>query len=346
MSRAKLAGRVLVAASMAFCAGAAPGETEQCHVDRVHQKRAYYKARYPDMLFLVFKGGADAITEMSSLYILLGEAPASLDYEHPPKLRQDLMAASEARLWLMLDNQIPSATLFKADRPLDWPETLCVITLNACVVARNDRVATRYLVDRLPDESGKIPRHHQLRSEDYIDYVFDHEAYHCLKSRFYGPQTMSSRELWGEYNHFHEEKGADVYALAMHIKMHGGQTSFPGKLKRLRGMSLYNADPNHLTGDAIEELLGIPLVEIVARESRAMLELATEIKLRLTLDYDSYLRYLVSAMAAIEHLGAAELLSQEQRDKVQGLKPDPQLVDKLVQDSRRSARELAGELHE
>lgn len=333
----------LIAATVLAVATVRAGEPGACHADLLQQKRDYYSAEYPDMLFVILGGGEDTVSEMASLDILLGPAPSSLDYEHPPAAREDLMAVSISRLWLMLAHQMPSAALFRADDPLDWPDTLCVLTFDPCAVARNDQIATQHLLDMTMEDSSRVPRGFQLNSEDYLEYVFDHEVYHCLKSRHIGPQAMSSKELWGEFTHFHEEKGADAYSLGMHIRKHGGLTPFPDNIKRVRGMALFSADPDHLTCDAIEELLKIPAADIAVRDSRAMFALATDIKRKLARNYDEYRRYLVSAMAAIEHLGAAELLTQEQRDKVRDLKPDRELVDTLVQQASRYAQELLGD---
>lgn len=317
-------------------------ESTDCPSDLVQEKLDYYRKQYPDILFIVLAGGSETNTDMITLDTLLGPEPTSLDYEHPADLREELMLASAQRIWMMLHHQLPSAALFRADNPLDWQETICVITLDACAVAATDIDATGSMLD-LPDTMiHKIPKKMQLSKKEYIKYTFDHEAYHCLKSKLLGPQKMSKHALWGEYSHYKEEKAADSYALAMHIREHESLTPFFEKLRRIRGVSLYSFDPDHLTCDAITELTKIPVSKISAMSDQEIFRLATRIKQDLTGDYEGYVQYLASAIEAASQLGVNSAEMEKLRKRIGTVKPDPELVRKLLDRSRECHAELQG----
>jgi hypothetical protein len=55
----------------------------------VNERRRYYNERFPQILFLTLKGGNLWLEDLTAVSILLGQEPASLDYEHPPELRED-----------------------------------------------------------------------------------------------------------------------------------------------------------------------------------------------------------------------------------------------------------------
>ena len=144
-------GSLLLYFILAFAAGGVSSadthdSDSQCaNLDaQIHEKRKYYEKLFPDIYFLILKGGEAWTEEMVVLATLLGHKPISLDYEHPADLREDLLFASVRRIQIMLQYQSPSASLFKADHPLGWPENICVITLDPEVVAGNHERATKH----------------------------------------------------------------------------------------------------------------------------------------------------------------------------------------------------------
>lgn len=313
---------------------------QNCHNSLVEAKRDYYRRLYPDILFVVLKGGAETPEEIVALDTLLGPEPVNLDYEHPHDLREELMIVNIGRLWFMLQNGIPSAALFKADNPLGWQEHICVLTFDPCVVASSSLDATGYLLGLPTEVVRKVPEDLRLDTEDYIEFTMDHEVYHCLKSMYVGPQTMSSHDLWGEYNHYLNEKGADAFALAMHIKKHNKLTLFAENITRIRGISLVNADPNHFTCDALRQISRIPVAELLDMIDAEVFSLANRIQRDLTISYDEYLQYLAAAISATKILGSKVTDLNLLEEKVKGVKVNQGLVKKLVESSRSCLGEL------
>jgi len=306
------------------------------------EKIKYYRELYPDIAFIILQGGDELQYDMMALDLVLGYQPKSLDYEHGPESREDLMFVSIERIWLMLHSQSPSAALFKADTPLGWQEHICALTINPNAVAADSNRATRHLLD-LPQEILQIiPQDLQLPPDDYLAYVIDHEVYHCLKSMYIGPQLMSYKKLWAGYNHFHEEKGADAYALGMHIKTRKEVSSFAKNILRIRGMALYNADPDHLTCRALEQVIKVPLENITEMSSKEVFDMANSIKEGLTISYDKYVQQLASAVQAMKELGVGESVPEELVKKLKEIQPDPIQVKDFVSKTRRCFAELTG----
>ena len=303
-----------------------------------NEKIEYYRHLYPKITFLNLQND----DELPALDVILGYQPKSLDYEHPVDLREDLMLVSIERIWSMLRAKQPSAAVFKADTPLGWQEHVCVLTINPDEVAADSMSATKHLLNLPQKVIPKIPYDMQLPPDDYLAFVINHEVYHCLKSIYVGPQLMSHKELWAGYNHFHNELGADAYALAMHIKTNHEDTIFAKNILRIRGMSLYNEDPDHLTCKALEEVIKIPTENIAEMNTHEVFNLANHIKDRLTISYDEYVQYLASVVQAMKELDIEADISVELLYKLQNIKPDPERVKALVASALRSFSDLCG----
>jgi len=321
-----------------------PTETLNTPQTLVNEKLEYYKHLYPDILFMVFKGGDEWLVEIMALDFVLGYQPENMDYEHPPHLREDLLFVSVERIIQMLQYQAPSASLFKADNPSGWQEHVCVLTIAPDKVASDSIQATQHLLNLPGEVIRKIPPNFQLQSDDYLEFVFDHEVYHCLKSMYVGPQKRSHKEFWAEYNHFLDEQGADAYALAMHIKTRAKLTPFASNVQRIRGMALYNADPDHLTCKALEQVLKVPVVTITQMNAKEIFDLANRIKNDQKISYDDYTHFLSSAVQAMKELEVETPELEELRKQINGIDADPEQVRKLVANTRRCLSELSGEL--
>ena len=303
----------------------------------------YYRHQYPDITFLVLQGGEDLIADMLALDLILGHQPSSLDYEHPEKLREDLMIASANRILYMLQHSMPSASLFKVNNPIDWQANVCVLTINPAEVSADSIRATQNLLDLPREFVEKIPQDFRLQAGDYLEFVIDHEVYHCLYSMYVGPQKMSYKEFWAEYTSFLNEQGADAFALAMHINRRQKAQSFAENIMRIRGMALVSGDPDHLTCKALHQVVSIPPTELADMSVRGIFDTANRIQKRLTINYVEYIQYLASAVQAMKELGVDALLAEDLRNRIKDTKADPSQVRKLVTNTRRYLSELSCE---
>jgi len=329
---------------LAIVASVSEANTENDHpLTLLEKKLEYYRAQYPEILIINLEGGIDFPADIVALDLVLGFQPVSLDYEHSAEQREDLMIVSFERIIRMLRYQAPSAAMFKADDPLGWQEHVCVLTINPDEVASDSLQATRNLLSLPVEVIERIPRDFQLLPEDYLQFVIDHEIYHCLKSMYVGPQQRSHKQFWAEYNQFTEEQGADAFALGMHIKTQGELSPFASNIRRIRGMSLYNADPDHLTCKALQQVLEVPVADIVGMSTNQIFELANQIKDSLTIDYPGYLQHLASAVQAMKEIGVEALIAVELLEGIKDVPAEPTQVKELVTNARRCLSELSGD---
>ena len=308
---------------------------------QLNEKLEFYRHLYPEISFMILKGGDELVADMMALDLALGYQPSSLDYEHPPKLREDLMIASANRIVYMLQYRMPSASLFKADDPLGWQAHICVLTINPDEIAADSVQATRNLLDLPQEFIQKTPEDFRLQASDYLEFVIDHEVYHCLQSMYVGPQKMSQKEFWGEYNSFLNEQGADVYAMGMHINTRLEVSSFAKNILRIRGMALYTADPDHLTCKALQQIFKVPVKDIAEMSAKEIFDKAKHIQERLAMSYDEYIQYLASSVQALKVLGVEDLVSDELRSRIKGVQSNPAQVRELVANTRRYLSELS-----
>ena len=138
---------------------------------QLKEKIEYYRRLYPEIAFVIMQG-EDIDGEMTSLDFVLGSQPESLDYEHTPELREDLMFVSTERIWIMLQNKLPSSSLFKADTPLGWQEHVCVLTINPLEIAADAIHATGHLLDLPQKFIENIPEDMQLSANDYLSICY------------------------------------------------------------------------------------------------------------------------------------------------------------------------------
>jgi hypothetical protein len=300
-----------------------------------------YRHLYPEITFLILQGGDELLADMITLNRELGSQPSSMDYESPPALREDLMYVSAERIRIMLESQTPSASLFEVDINQNSQEYICVLTIDPRWVATDSIIATMHLLDLPQEVIQKVPQDMQLPPADYLAFVIDHEVYHCLKSMYVGPQLMSHKALWGGYNHFLNEQGADAYALGIHIKTRGEISLFARNILRIRGMALYSADPDHLTCNALKQILNIPIDDITKMSVNEIFDLANSIKERQLTDHDAYIQYLASAVQAMKEIGMDERISEDLHNKLKDIPADPEQVKNLVTNARRCLAELS-----
>ena len=301
-----------------------------------------YQQLYPDITFLNLKGGNQLVADMLKLGNVLGHEPVSLDYEHPPELRKDLMYVSMNRILLMLQYSIPSSALFKTDEELESQSTVCVLTINPQAIASDSIQATENLLGMPHEFVSNIPPDMHIGSTDYLAYVIDHEVYHCLQPIYVGPQPMSKKSLWGGYWHHLSELGADAYALIMNIKNRGKITSFAINVNRIRGCALLTADPNHLTCKAIEKINKIPPDQISSLNEKEAFDLALETRNKLTMTHDEYLQFISSAVEAMRQLDVDADLTEEESTVIRRVEADPKQVKALIKRTRKCFAELGG----
>lgn len=307
--------------------------------DVIENKRRFYLDTFPSLEFVVLQGGDAWPDEIIALSVLLGHEPVNLDYEHPPDAREDLMYVSLERIRLMLESNTPSATLFLSDEPMGWREKLCVLTINPVEIAANDQTATHYLIEPYYEIRGKIKPQNYLDRREFVEFVFDHEVYHCLESNFIGPQPMSFLEFWGEYHHYRHENGADAFAVAMHMKRHGAVTDFVKNINLIRALTLFCDDCNHWTPEIITKVSNTEMKLLQTMDTAEIFRYATSLRNIIVPNYSDYLVYRSAAKEVCAQINS-DLWNLGDEENLP--EPDPKMVTDMLDTFRRSYFELTG----
>jgi hypothetical protein len=305
----------------------------------IKRKQRFYADTFPDLAFILLEGGESWSEDFTDLTVLLGSEPVSLDYQHPPHLREDLMYVSLERIRMMLDSNTPSASLIRTDEPMGTGEKLCIITINPAAIAADDRIATRYLVEPYYEIHGKIKKENLVDRKKFLEFVFDHEVYHCLESRFIGPQPMSHLEFWADYYDYRRENGADAFAIAMHIKQHQAVTDFVQQMIRIRSLSLYCDDCNHWTPQVILRLAKADPDSLISMDTMGLFRHASSLRDDIAPDYHDYLLYRSAAKEVCSIL-KSKLWNPDNDESLPS--PDPQRVNQILELFRNSYHELTG----
>lgn len=293
---------------------------------QVRTQLGEYADDFPELRFMVLEGSPEEA--LGHLDSRLGRAPVSLDYEHPTEMRSHLVALALERVRIMLEANAPSASLLQ---PTADARPLCVITLAPCAIARDDRTATCHFLGLSPEQGELIAREAYLPCEDYLAFVLDHEAYHCLDAWHHGPQPVSFAEHWAAYWQFRGENGADAYAMGRHLQRSGVEGPFPANFARIRDWSLLHGEADHWTGRSLARLEA-NRAEFAELSARASLLAATHVRDTAVGDYPDFLRYRASLAEALRRVGQDPgdgPASEPGSDR--SVEPDPALVAELIQ---------------
>jgi len=321
-----------------------PAERMQA-LDVIAQKRlAYYSKQFPSIQFVMLSDRQASGLGLLELLHLLGQDATNLDYEHPPELRADLLEVSIARVGIHLrDNSVSSALFRVGPGAAATREELCVITLDACTLARDNRQATRHMLDLPEAVLARLPADHCLNADHHLEYAIDHEIRHCLAAHRGEPIPMSTREYWAGYVQRQNENAADAFAMAMHIQAHGAENNQYRSMMHIRGLALLAGDPDHYTAPALEAL---PEVLNRSREPAAGLERAFAVSQQIRKQFDSgyeeYLKYRDAASRLICRLCVGEVPDPGLLREIPGYVPERERAEQLARATARHYQALFG----
>jgi len=333
-----------LALTWAVAAPAAPAQTASEHERRAELDQivlstlSFYAGKFPDIDFVVIDSSGDVGRNMSLLARIIGNDPVPLDYEHPEQLRDELLYVTYLRIEILLQEEVGSATLFRpGSGALAKRDNVCIVTLNPWAVARNDRAATRHLLDLPPAAETPVPEGHHLDADTHLRFALDHEIYHCLDTRFNGGMPRSHREHWAGYMMLRDESGADAFALITQIARQGVITQDAKALREIRGLTLLAGDPDHYTYRTLGAVLKLDPEYLARMDVRQRFRLASDLRDRTVGSYADYMSYARAAAAAIHNL-RVDVPRPPNRQRP----ADEDAVRKLIADTRRCYRRLTG----
>jgi len=295
---------ILVMLPVAVAQSAPPDVSPAAGRQIVQDRLALYRKSFPGIVFMHASGGEHWEQEYSRITSLLGEAPDALDYEHPPEFTSDLMFVTLHRLAIMLQHNVASETLFRADRrgPLQG-SMLCVITLDTNELLGDKLAATRYMLDLNESTLARIHPARRLDLHDYLLFAIDHEIYHCLESALIGGAPMTAKTLGGEYNQYQRENSADAFALLMHRRQSERSLSFTQNIMLTRALWFLGGEPYYFTGKALGKINDLPRDKLIKKSMKELVPLAAKVRSEACEDYESFLDGRAVALQAAAKLG-------------------------------------------
>ncbi len=267
----------------------------------IQERLAYYNNTFPEIQFAHLKNSQEWYQSLQALELFIGYQATSLDYEHPADLREDLLFATVYKIQLMLSHRMTSSFLFRVGQmPVAKRKHVCVITLDPEAMFISNRAATAYFID-IPLDGVQDSRF--IDKDKHLDFIIDHEAFHCIDSFLHGGIPMSEKTFFTRYDIYRREIQADMFALAMHIQRHKRETDYVTKIIQLRGMSLLNGELQHCSAEGMLRIKQYDHTAINDSSVEQLLTLVKQIYSPLALSYQQYLQYRVDAVEAIQELG-------------------------------------------
>jgi hypothetical protein len=309
---------------------------------KIRQKLEFYNKAVPEVQFMYMSNGKAWYESLQGLELVLGYQSTNLDYEHPSDLRETLLFATIEKIKTMLIKKVVSSYLFKVGQQAGIKRKYaCIITLDPGTTIASNLIATRHMLD-LPDQEFKfIPKNNYIDSNDHLDFILDHEVYHCLDTFYYGGIKMSKKKFWGKYSCYNRERQADMFAIAMHIYRKGEDSPYVQKIRQLRGMTLINGEVQHNSDEGIKIISGIGSSQLVWEKIRDLVEIVKNLDKVLFPTYEQYLDYRLSAIEAIKRLGRT-LYEVDEPVVPKGRILDKKAVQDLVEKSKRYYQEFVG----
>jgi hypothetical protein len=305
----------------------------------IHKKLDFYNQAFPDIQFAHLQRSGEWYESIQALELLLGYQATSLDFQHPQELREDLLFATVRKIGMMLINGMTSSYLFRVGQmPVAKKKHVCVITLDPESTIISNRIATEYFID-LPLDQVEASRF--IDKDKHLDFIIDHEAYHCLDTYYYGGIPMSHRNFSTRHEVYRRENEADMFALAMHIKRDKGITDYAKKIIQLRGMSLLNGELQHYSADVMNKVRNYNQKTIIRATAEELLRLIKQLHKPLALSFQQYLQYRTNAVAAIRTLGR-QVNEMDKPVVADDLSPEKEKVHLLIQQTKNYYKAFFG----
>jgi len=222
---------------------------------KIEKKLTYYNHAFPYIQFVHLKNG-EWEKSLQALELFIGYQATSLDYEHPKELREDLLFVTVAKIQMMLINKITSSYLFKVgEMPVAKKQHTCVITLDAATNVLTNQIATQYFIDLPSGTLESLPEKSYLDKEQHLDFIIDHEAFHCLDSYHYGGIPMSKKSFSTRHDTYKRELQADMFAIAMNMRRNKKLTRYANNIMTIRAMTLFNGELQHDSSNAMQLMI-------------------------------------------------------------------------------------------
>lgn len=180
---------------------------------------------------------------------LSGKDAELLDYQHSPKNNEALRELNAARISMMIQNQIPSASLYRVGpHGLGKRPMLCVLTINPAAIMSTPDAASKFMLNVADQTKWTISPGAYLDDTAFLQHTVRHEVGHCIETMMMGGIPRVKRKYDAERSAYLSETWADMFATAVDLRTSGGTISLLDKLADYRSAGVViNGDFSHFT---------------------------------------------------------------------------------------------------
>ncbi len=217
-----------------------------------------YSEQFPQIHFLRLYG-SQGLERALSLKQELGRRAYDMTYEHDSDVSELLIDAQINRIAMMIENNMPSATLFHTGENSNFlKQYVCVISLDKEFFAGDPQSAMRILVGNINIDVQKIQEKSVVNNIVFANFTLHHEVSHCLEAYLDGPTIRkTATELENNYELFRSEQRADFFAALVYRTMNSENIGLLEKLVNYRTLSLLDWDVPHFTAPTIKKAMDL-----------------------------------------------------------------------------------------
>ena len=307
----------------------------------IKKKLDYYNQTFPYIQFVHLKNG-EWEKSLQALELFIGYQATSLDYEHPKELREDLLYVTVAKIQMMLINKITSSYLFKVgEMPVASKKHACVITLDAATNVLTNQIATQYFIDLPLDALKSLPEKSYLDKEQHLNFIIDHEAFHCLDSFHYGGIPMSMKEYSTRHDTYKRELQADMFAIAMNMRRNKKLTRYANNIMTVRAMTLINGELQHDSSSAMQLMINSDKEKFIHTQPMELVKKVKQLYKTIAPNYEQYINFRVAAIEVVGMLGK-QVNEYEKPFSPAGHKPNKEIMQRLLKQSLDNFKKYVG----
>lgn len=217
-----------------------------------------YSEQFPQIHFLRLYG-SQGLERALLLKQELGQRAYDMTYEHDYDVGELLINAQVDRIAIMIENNMPSATLFHTGENSSFPQQyVCVISLDKELFTGDPQSATRILVGNVNIDVQRIREKAVVNNIVFANFTLHHEVSHCLDAYLDGPTIHKTiTKLEHGYELFRSEQRADFFAALVYRSMNTEEHDFLPQLINYRTLSLLDWDIPHFTAPTLKKAIDL-----------------------------------------------------------------------------------------
>lgn len=255
-----------------------------------------YSEQFPQIHFLRLYG-SQGLERALLLKQELGRRAYDMTYEHDYDVSELLIDAQINRIAMMIENNMPSATLFHTGENSNFQKQyVCVISLDKELFAGDPQSATRILVGNINIDVQRIQKKSVVNNIVFANFTLHHEVSHCLEAYLDGPTIHKTiTEIENSYELFRSEQRADFFAALVYRSMNNEESGFLQQLVNYRTLSLLDWDVSHFTAPTLKKAIVLRNDLFYGNDLYDLAEISLRLSDSYVLSPDMFNAYMITA---------------------------------------------------